>query len=67
MPTEFLRDIELSEEAFMVAATPYDALIGAAKSLVDTHMLAACDMPLASAVRRSRAPVLASGERRVPR
>ncbi len=35
----------------MVAATPYDALIGAAKSLVDTHMLAACDMPLASAVR----------------
>jgi|SRR5579871_2182548 len=51
MRTEFLRDIELSGEASMVAATPYDALIGAAKSLVDTQMLAACDTPPASAVR----------------
>jgi hypothetical protein len=35
----------------MVAVTPYDALVGAAKSLVDTQMLAACDPPPASAVR----------------
>jgi hypothetical protein len=35
----------------MVAATPYDALIGAARSLVGTQMLAACDSPPASAVR----------------
>jgi hypothetical protein len=35
----------------MVAATPYDALISAAKSLVDTQMLAACDTPPASAIR----------------
>jgi hypothetical protein len=35
----------------MVAATPYDVLIGAAKSLVGTQMLAACDRPPASAVR----------------
>jgi hypothetical protein len=51
MRTEFLRDIQLSGEASMVAATPYDALIGAAKSLVGTQMLAACDTPPASAVR----------------
>jgi hypothetical protein len=35
----------------MIAPTPYDALIGAATSLVDTQMLAACDAPPASAVR----------------
>ena len=35
----------------MVAATPYDALISAAKSLVGTQLLAACDGPPAAAVR----------------